>query len=106
LAPKLRTPTSLDSSGTAVILLHTGRLIGQSCRALISVILPTGSQWRRDCLPDPSGLRQIHPSNFPRLSECDLRRLIDKTYSGLDTAHPAPGVLEQYYELLEDLESR
>jgi hypothetical protein len=40
------------------------------------------------------------------LSECDLRRLIDKTYSGLDTAHPAPGVLEQYYELLEELESR
>lgn len=77
------------------------------CQALISPIRPTG--------PILAGLavrrhgtriQHIDPSAFSLLREGDLLRLTDKAYRMLDTAHPAPGMLERYYALRHELDSR
>jgi hypothetical protein len=52
----------------------------------------------------PAG--QLARSPYAFLSDEALRRLIDETYSRLDTARPAPGLRSQYDDLLEELEAR
>jgi len=72
----------------------------------ITTLADTGNLVRYRVRTPSRGVRPVRTAAIGALSEAELRRLIDKTYRKLDRRNPSPGLREQYYKLVEELDCR
>jgi hypothetical protein len=106
MAPTLHALIRLGIGRTVAALMGTGCLVRYRLGASDESIQPAKPATFASVASKVPIRTPLADIALGSLSETALRQLIDRTYRKLDRPDPGPGLREQYYKLVEELDSR